>query len=158
MEHPKVRGHTLPTKLAVLMREGRWRHPSDAELARLIPWFEDPLDFLKSVPEMESEARSMDLFAGDPRSSELFRETRGGGRSEPVELPWLDVEQAVLIAVNRRPGDDVALALDYRTDPADPRVVGSDFWTNPRQCSWRVVAPAFSAFADALGLQLHEGT
>jgi hypothetical protein len=39
----------------------------------------------------------------------------------------------VLVAVNQRPGDDVAIELDYRTDPADPRVVGSGFWTDPGQ-------------------------
>ncbi|WP_405640272.1 hypothetical protein [Streptomyces sp. NBC_00019] len=152
MEQTEVRGHALPARLITLLREGRWQHPGDAELARLIPWFEDPLDFLKSTKEMERESRPMDLFADDPVSYELFRQVRGSTRPAPVELPWLDIEQALLIAVNRRAGDDVALALDYRTDPADPRVVGSDFWTNPRQCAWREVAPAFSSFADALGL------
>lgn len=152
MEQTEVRGLVLPARLAQLMREGRWQHPGDARLARLIPWFEDPLDFLKTTKEMERESRPLDLLADDPVSYELFRQVRGSTRPAPVELPWLDVEQALLIAVNRRPGDDVALALDYRTDPADPRVVGSDFWTNPRQCAWREVAPGFSSFAEALGL------
>ncbi|WP_460066259.1 hypothetical protein [Streptomyces sp. YKOK-I1] len=152
MSLPMVRGHLLPARLASLLSRGRWRHPGDAELARLIPWFEDPLDFLPSTDQMTRESRSMDMFADDPPSSELFREVRGSERQGPVELPWLDVDLAFLIAVNRRPGDDVALALDYRTDPADPRVVGSDFWTNPRQCAWRTVTPTFSAFAEALGL------
>ncbi|GAA3386339.1 hypothetical protein GCM10017750_68760 [Streptomyces racemochromogenes] len=52
----------------------------------------------------------------------------------------------------RHAGDDVALALDYRTNRSDPRVVGSDFWTNRRQCEWRLVTPTFSAFTHALGL------
>ncbi|GLV85384.1 hypothetical protein Slala03_50730 [Streptomyces lavendulae subsp. lavendulae] len=82
----------------------------------------------------------------------LFREIRGSSQQGAVELPWLDVEQAVLVAVNRRAGDDVALALEYRTNPSDPRVVGSDFWTDPRRCEWRLVTPTFSAFAQALGL------
>ncbi|MFJ8011155.1 hypothetical protein [Streptomyces sp. NPDC096339] len=94
----------------------------------------------------------MDRFADDARSSALFRGVRGNSQQAAVELPWLDVEQAVLVAVNRHAGDDVALALDYRTNPADPRVVGSDFWTNPRQCEWRLVTPTFSAFAHALDL------
>jgi hypothetical protein len=75
-----------------------------------------------------------------------------GSVAGAVELPWLDVELAFLVAVNRMPGDDVAIALDYRGDPSDPRVVASDFWTEPRQCAWRIVAPALSVFADALGL------
>ncbi|WP_427919928.1 hypothetical protein [Streptomyces sp. cg40] len=152
-ESVMVRGLVLPTRLTSLLREGRWLHPGDVELARLIPWFEDPLDFLTSADEMAWESRSLDEFADDPRGSALFREVRGGSLGAPVDLPWLDVEQAFFIAVNRHPGDDVAVALDYRTDPADPRVVGSDFWTaTPPRCAWRPIAPTFSAFADALGL------
>jgi hypothetical protein len=152
VEEAKVRGLVLPVRLTVLMREGRWQQPDDAESARLMPWFEDPLDFLMTTREMERESRSLDRLADDPGMSELFHVVRGSTRPTPVELPWVDVEQTVFIAVNRRAGDDVALALDYRTDPADPRVVGSDFWTDPRKYAWREVAPTFSAFADALGL------
>ncbi|QKW17646.1 hypothetical protein HUT16_05485 [Kitasatospora sp. NA04385] len=151
MEHLTVRGLALPAQFVSLLAQGRWRHPGSATIAGVIPWFEDPLVFLGSTAEMERESRSMDMFADDP-SYAFFREVRGSALDTPVELPWLDVEQAVLIAVNRMPGDDVALALDYRTDPLDPRVVGSDFWTNPRLCNWRVVAPAFSVFAANLGL------
>src|SRR6185436_18253665 len=31
-------------------------------------------------------------------------------------------------------------------------VVASDWWTAPQRCTWRVVAPAFSTFAAALGV------
>ncbi|MGW1640511.1 hypothetical protein [Streptomyces lavendulae] len=152
MENTMVRGLVLPVQLTSLLGQGRWRRAGDAEMARLIPWFEDPLDFLANTEQMTRESQSMDRFADDARSSALFREMRGSRQQAAVELPWLDVEQAVLIAVNRHAGDDVALALDYRSNPSDPRVVGSDFWTNPRQCEWRLVTPTFSAFAQALGL------
>ncbi|QNP67951.1 hypothetical protein [Streptomyces genisteinicus] len=151
-----VRGLALPTLLTSLMEHGLWRHPGDAAMAEVIPWFEDPLGFLPDPEQMEWQSRSMDMFADDPLCA-FFREARGSKAAGPLELPWLDVEQAVLIAVNRNPGDDVALALDYRTDPADPRVVGSDFWTDPRLCQWRVVAPDFSAFAASLGLDVGLG-
>ncbi|MFJ8043442.1 hypothetical protein ACIRBX_23385 [Kitasatospora sp. NPDC096147] len=151
MVHPTVRGLALPTQLTSLIDRGLWAHPGDAVLAEVIPWFESPLDFLPGPRQMEWECQSMDMFADDP-SYDFFRESRGSTATVPVELPWLDVELAVLIAVGRTPGDDVALALDYRSDPADPRVVGSDFWTAPRLCRWRVVAPTFSAFVTRLGL------
>jgi hypothetical protein len=70
----------------------------------------------------------------------------------PVDLPWLDVERAFVVAVNRVPGDDVAIALDYRGYSSDPRVVASDFWTDPHQGAWRIVAPTLGTFAEALGL------
>lgn len=147
-----VRGLALPDRLMALIDSGRWRHPGDAVLADVIPWFASPLDFLSTPEGMERESGSMDMLADTDSLSAFFREARGSRAPVPLELPWLDVEQAVLIAVNLIPGDDVALALDYRSDPTDPRVVGSDFWTDPRACQWRLVAPAFSSFAARLGL------
>lgn len=147
----RVRGLALPTRLRALIDRGLWRHPGDALLAKVIPWFAAPLDFLSSADSMARESGSMDRLADDPLSA-FFRLALGSRTPDPLELPWLDVEQAVLIAVNRIPGDDVGLALDYRTDPANPRIVGSDFWTDPRLCQWRVASPTFSSFATSLGL------
>ena len=153
-----VRGLALPQLLVSLLGSGWWRHPGDDVLRAVAPWFEDPLDFLHSPAEMRRESWFLyeDGSADDPRGSALFHVVRGSvaGRTD---LPWLDVEQAFNIAVNRRLGDDVAIALDYRTDPSDPRVVGSDMWTSQHETGrfqyvWRQVAPSFSAFAGALGL------
>lgn len=73
-------------------------------------------------------------------------------RSPGSILPWLDVDKAFLVAVNKHPGDDVAIALDYRTDSIHPRVVASDFWTEPGICSWREVTSTFSALVGEFGL------
>ena len=148
----------MPELLVSLLDSGRWRHPGDGFLATVVPWLEDPLDFLHSPEEMQRESRFLCEGGGvdADRDSEFFHEVRGSV-SGPHDLPWLDVEQAFHIAVNRRLGDDVAIALDYRTDPSDPRVIGSDAWTGHHQAGqlqylWREVSPTFSAFAQALGL------
>ncbi len=107
--------------------------------------------FPGSLDRMRFENEALDLFADDAPLSQLFRVTRGSRMNRPSDLPWLDAERAVLIAVNRDPGDDVALALDYRTDVTDPRVVASDFWTDPSRCSWRLVAPSFTQLMSMLG-------
>jgi hypothetical protein len=153
-----VRGLVLPQLLVSLLGSGRWRHPGDDALSAFVPWFEDPLDFLRSPGEIRRESHWLyeDGSADDRRQSGLFHVVRGSVAG-PSDLPWLDVEQAFNIAVNKRPGDDVAIALDYRTDPSDPRVVGSDAWTRRDQTgrlqyAWRQVAPTFSAFVEALGL------
>lgn len=146
-----VRGLALPALLTSLIDRDLWRHPGDAVLAKAIPWFKDPLHFVSNPEQMVYASQSMDMFADDPHSA-FFRQARGSRSVAPLELPWLDVDQAVLIATTRNPGDDGALALDYRTDPSDPRIVGSDFWTDPLLCEWRVVAPTFSGFVSSLGL------
>ncbi|WP_328718591.1 hypothetical protein OHT52_03260 [Streptomyces sp. NBC_00247] len=147
-----VRGLPLPARLTSLIERGLWQHPGDAVLAEVVPWFEDPLAFVRNPEQMMYASMSLDMFADDPYS-DYFRVGRGSRSDAPLDLPWLDADQAVLIAITRNPGDDGALALDYRTDPDDPRVVGTDFWTDDTDlCRWRVVAPAFSAFAGRLGL------
>jgi hypothetical protein len=148
----RTRGLVVPPLLLDLLRDCRWRHPGEAALDRVMPWFKDPLHFLDSVQAMERESNSLAFLTDDEASARLFRQTRGTGQVSPVDLPWLDVDKAFLVAVNERPGDDVAIALDYRTDYTDPRVVASDFWTDPRICSWREVTPTFSALVGAFGL------
>lgn len=150
---PRVRGLVLPALLAELLASGHWQHPGDEVLHEALPWFEDPVDFLSGPDLMERESRSLDMYADDERASRIFHVTRGSVAG-PVWLPWLDAETAVLIAVNRRAGDDVAIVLDYRNDAGDPAVVASDAWTwtYPSAYLWRPVAPTFEAFAAMLGI------
>jgi hypothetical protein len=54
--------------------------------------------------------------------------------------------------VNRHLGDDVAVALDFRTSSADPRVVASDWSDADACCQWREVSSTFSGFVASLGL------
>nr|WP_243715464.1 hypothetical protein [Micromonospora sp. KC207] len=148
----RIRGLVVPPLLLSLLRADRWRHPGETALARAMPWFKDPLHFLTSIEAMTRESTSLDILTQDHASAQLFRLARGTERTEPIDLPWLDIDMAFLVAVNKRPGDDVAIALDYRTDPIDPRVVATDFWTDPSRCSWREVAPTFSALVVAFDL------
>ncbi|WP_246274211.1 hypothetical protein [Phytohabitans houttuyneae] len=147
-----VRGLVLPVLLIQLIETGRWKHPGEPALARAMPWFEDQLDFLTDAHEMERQSRALDRLADDEESSRLFRLVRRRGSEGSVDLPWLEVEHAILIAVSHYAGDDTAVALDYRVDPANPRVVGSDIWTVSGRYQWRTIAPTFAAFANALGL------
>jgi hypothetical protein len=51
-----VRGLALPQLLVSLLDSGRWRHPGDDVLGAVVPWFEDPLHFLRSPAAMRSES------------------------------------------------------------------------------------------------------
>lgn len=140
----------VPALLEELLDRGLWRHPGDHRLREIIPWFEDPLDFLASIAQMRADTHSLRRAVTDPAISQYLRVMAGDERNSPVTLPWVDIEQTLLIAVNRKLGDDTCLALDYRTDASDPRVIGSDVWTLPSRCIWRFVSPTFSAFAALL--------
>lgn len=145
-----VKGLPLPPLLLHLLRSGAWKHPGDVVLAQVIPCLREPVIFLASIDEVRRESNNS--LAEQPDSAAFFRMALGSRRSAPVELPWLDAELAVFVAVNRELGDDLGVALDYRTSRDEPRVVASDWWTGERGCCWRVVAPTFSAFVARLGL------
>src|SRR5262245_54940669 len=113
-----VNGLALPPPLVELLLRGRWRHPGDDLVRELIPFLREPIIFLDSVGSMAFESRWS--LADHPGSSRVFHVARGSKSDTSVELPWLDVERAIFVAVNRYPGDDIGIALDYRTDALDP--------------------------------------
>ncbi|MEW4571189.1 hypothetical protein AB1L88_25235 [Tautonia sp. JC769] len=145
----KVNGLPLPPLLVSLIEAGRWRHPGDDTLMSAIPFLNDPLDFLQ-IEAMRRESRPS--LAGDPQISALFHVTRGRTSASAVDLPWLDIERAAFVAVNRFPGDDVGIALDYRSSAVNPRVVASEWLPGSAGCIWREVAGTFAEFACRLGL------
>jgi hypothetical protein len=148
-----VNGLLMPPLLVELIQSGRWRHPGDAVIRRVAPCLrDDAVDFMGTIEWMR--LKSSGHLADDPRMSRLFREVRGDdaktGRT--IGLPWRDVAKSFIIAVNREFGADVAIALDFRTDPADPAVIASEWLPGREGVAWRQVAPTFAAFARAIGL------
>ena len=139
----------LPALLSALIAEHRWRQPSDAVISSVIPFLCDPVDFL--LTEDRIRAESSGSLADVPEMASLFHLYRGS-MSEARPLPWLDVDQSLFVAVNRHPGDDEAVALDFRMSSVDPRVVASDWADDYRCCKWREVSSTLSTFVNTLGL------
>jgi hypothetical protein len=148
-DRPEVNGLPLPPLLVSLMASGRWRHPGDEALRAVIPFLDGPVDFL-SVEYMRLVSRGS--LADSPEASAIFHEARGSRSAAPIELPWLDVDLAVFIAFNRIAGDDLGIALDYRTSPEDPRVVACEWLWPDTGCIWREVSGTFTEFARRLEL------
>ena len=141
----------LPPLLVELCQQNRWKHPGDDVIQSLIPYIKEPVHFITC--EHLRPLPTPDIIADDLTLRPVFHITRGSEENRFVELPWIDAELTIFIADNRIPGDDVAIALDFRTDLQDPRVVASDWWTLENQgCIWREVAPTFSEFVAQLSL------
>ena len=111
----------IPILLQTLIETGRWQHPGDDVLRHVIPKLADPVDFRNWVPQSTVADEIETSFS--PENWETFKLYRNGQLKRP--LPWLNADQAIFIAVNRIPGDDVAIALDYRDSPDEPIVVAS---------------------------------
>jgi hypothetical protein len=144
-----VNGLPLPPLLISLIQEGRWKHPGDEKMREAIVFLHDPVVFV-SLEEILSQRDTALWMADDPRMSALFYTVRGSRDKASAELPWLDAEKCIFIAVNAAPGDDVGIALDYRVGLDAPRVVASDWQT--AGCLWREVTPTFSEFVERLDL------
>lgn len=88
------------------------------------------------------------LMGPDESEHAYFSEYRGALVGER-ELPWADVEKLIFIVVNERPGDDVGIALDYRTGIDTPRVIGMD-WHSGKNCIYREISQSFEEFVELL--------
>lgn len=141
---------SLPPLLLELIKTGRWKQPSDQQISHLIPFLKEPVDFLLSIEEMYRESLHLVSLVDDSKLSEIFHEYKGSTTS-PRDLPWLDVEKTLFIAINRISGDDIAIALDYRTSLDNPRVVASDWWSEDNtKHFWKEVESQFSEFVKKL--------
>ncbi|WP_309380169.1 hypothetical protein [Cerasicoccus frondis] len=138
----------LPSQLLYLISKGAWKHPGDDKLKELVPFLGEPIDFLYSKEQMDFN--SGPLMDNNETESCFFHEYRGSAFSDVRDLPWIDVEKSIMIAVNRSIGDDLGIALDYRTSSDDPRVIASDWSEN--ECMWREIAPTFSTFCSMIEL------
>jgi hypothetical protein len=137
----------VPPLLTELIEAGRWKQPSDEIIKSVIPFLQDPMDFLPTLAAMWQE--STGLLADSPEMAELFHEYRGS-KVPARELPWLDVDKALFIAVNRIDGVDLGIVLDYRTSLDDPKVVASDWQSDGNTHHWREVENKFSDFVRKL--------
>ena len=139
----------LPALLESMIESGTWRHPGADVLRRAIPFITDPLIILKTFDHMLSE--SGPLMGKDAIEEERFSEYRGS-RVAKRELPWIDVEKTLFIMCNEIAGDDVGIALDYREDLVEPRVIGGDWHSQPGKLVYHTVATSFAEFAMMIGL------
>lgn len=142
----------LPQLLDELIYTGRWIHPGDRIMESVVPFITDSLDLLPNREAMQRE--SGPLMPSAETESLAFHEYRGSFH-EPRPLPWIDVEKTLFIAINRRIGDDVGIALDYRDNPDEPSVIGGD-WHSGEGLRYRPITNTFRQFAESLGLLTNE--
>jgi hypothetical protein len=142
-----IRGLKVPMLLQQLVGNGRWGQLSSALLRSVLPSDMDPVVPLRTLEDMARASRSELAEHG-----KVFFIERSSVRGRAIELPWLDIDQAFFIAVNEIPGDDVAVALDYRLREDSPAVVASIYREGSSGTPWQEVASTFQEFAARLGL------
>jgi hypothetical protein len=136
----------LPNRLLKLIETGRWINPGDDVMQAKIHFIRDQLLFLGTKDNMLFN--SGPLMGEEEIENEVFSEYRGSLIGDR-DLPWIDVEKSLIIICNKWPGDDVAIALDYRTNV--PRIIGSD-WHSGDNCLYHEISPTFDTFIDMLEL------
>ena len=125
------------------------------------------LDFeLLSINEIceneRSEVADMETlrtFAKKPQLARMFRLYSSFNPEGTSDLPWLDVEKALVIGGGADYGDDMWIVLDARLDPIAPRVVLNEFChfgldgarTAPSHVVWIELAPNVECFLSMLG-------
>ncbi len=146
----EIRGMRFPPAFAELWSAGEWQQPDEALIQSLIPWLQGPIEFIEAMHWMVTENHT--LLADHRYDARTWREYRGSVSPDKTDLPWRDLDQSLFLAVNRNPGDDLGVALDFRTSTDNPRVVAS-YWCGEREdyhVEWRLVTDTFSEFLTRL--------
>lgn len=127
----------IPGAMIEADRIAKWpsqRRLSGSLLSTAAP-FMSAMDFeLLTLSQVSGKERSeiadletLAFFAKTPSSALMHRVYAGSNPQGPSDLPWLDVEKALVIGGGADYGDDTFIALDYRPDRNDPRVVISEY-------------------------------
>jgi hypothetical protein len=159
-----VNGIVLPAVLISAMKSPQWPtgRVHTGFLLGTAPFLAAmDLELIQSVESLIdndiASTATLCTFADNPRLAESHRLRRGSKAEQAVELPWLDVEKAVVFGGGADYGDDLWLVLDFRAHVDDPRVVANEFLkeggTAPTGCLWREITPSFSSFCRRLGLE-----
>jgi hypothetical protein len=149
----EIYGHKLPDELYALIKDkGRDDLPfiSVATLRKLVPegvkvygGFFGGMQF-SDVEGIKSESELAHLLdLGD-----IYGIGSSKHQGKPItDLHILDADKALTIAVNH---DEETIALDYRIDPLNPRVLGSFLSFIPRD--WVLLADSFAEFLEKIDL------
>jgi hypothetical protein len=151
----------VPDLLRDAIRDGRWPKGRirGVALSPLSPLLADTdLELLPSLEErapgrsLGADTGTLHGFAENETLAAKYRLKRGSADSDPIELPWLDVGQALAIGGGADCGDDTWLVLDFRTSRSDPRAVVNAWQPGrPPQSEWRELASSLSEFLQVLG-------
>ena len=111
----------MPALLLEMLGDGRWRHPGERALDRVMPWRDEPVQLFMTTDKMEKETADLCRVTEDDELARIFWVARGSTQTQAVGLPWLNIHRALLVG-GARYSDCIAIAPDYRTDAEDPQV------------------------------------
>lgn len=144
----EIRGMRFPQPFIELWTAGQWEQPSEHLIQSLIPCLDGPIEFIEEMDWMVLE--NSGHLADSPEGVQLNRAYHGSESQEKPDLPWLDVDQALFVAVNRLHGDDLGIAIDFRTSLENPRVVASRWCYSLGRIEWELVTNTFTEFLERL--------
>jgi len=149
----EIHGHTLPDELYMLIKRGLPIFIRCDVIRKILTSnMEDKGEIFDDVPLLSFEGikreSEWDRLLKHENLTDIYRIGSSRHRGEPItEIHTLDTDQALLIAVNL---DEEAIALDYRIDPINPRVLGSFALTGWK---WILLADSFAEFAEKVNLK-----
>jgi hypothetical protein len=140
----------IPPLLEELVAAGRWPRDADEQLAQVVRPLVSPERVRRLAPD---EQGVIYLYTPPFRAA--------GRRNDPKDFyNWpssdpagIDLDRAILIG-DFGLGSDSPIALDYRADPANPRVIRLRYNEDspPLVGKWVTLTPDFPSFVEALGL------
>ena len=144
-----VNGLKIPARLIELIESGRWKCPDDVSVLTEMSGAGYPEGFRFASLDGLIRATAANIELRKRPYGHLYGLTSSNDPNAPRDSDLLDVDRAVLIAGNY---DEEVIALDYRENLDEPKVVANTPFPHQGPARWRVIALTFDEFADRLGL------
>jgi len=136
-----IKNLSIPAKLEELIENQGLDDELLIGVDQVFPALEDPLVFLRTFDGIKSVSEDRSLL-----NEKVLGIKSSLDEGSTVELPFLDYDNAIFFAVNKYPGDDVAIVLDYRNSSQFPNVVTSAFKSGCIPGEWEVISNSFEHF------------
>jgi hypothetical protein len=146
----QVNNLPLPKLLLDLIKANKWELPEEQSAFKTV--FKHTMDeklirgLLYSLKTMKSETAA--LFEDNPSFIEMFH----GKKDENFNPGDIDPTKVVFIG-DLGLGSDQPIALDYRLDESNPKVITLLWRSLPKGNRWITISENFEEFVEMIGLE-----
>ena len=130
-----VKDLRIPEELQAVLNTSELQDLVVNELSSKFSFLEFPMEFLQSLEEIRLLSSDQTFLI-----EEYWNVRSSQNLNKEIDLPYLDFDNSLMIAINKYPGEDLAIALDYRSNPDVPCVVGSNFNKEDGGCEWKTLS------------------
>ena len=134
------------------MESGLWKAEDNCQLEKELREHFNWGDKISLFNNLKKDDAGLLITSETDEIKNIYGTYRTGDRDDEKSLDWIDVNKAIMIAVNY---DEESICLDYRFSKTNPRIIATYFETLPkRNGRWKEIAKDEDELIMKLGIKI----